>query len=98
MDYMVVAHCRYKNVGFSRKDLYNWIDSDRRVGDLVTDSEKTLAHLTSRAHSDPDFYCRYVVDGENMLRYLFWANGGIRKDYHCFGDVICFDATYNMNG
>ncbi|XVF18759.1 hypothetical protein REPUB_Repub11eG0050900 [Reevesia pubescens] len=51
-----------------------------------------------QADRDPDFYVSYIVDTENMLENLFWANSISRVDYECFSDVLTFDTTYKKNG
>ncbi|XP_020989536.1 protein FAR1-RELATED SEQUENCE 5-like [Arachis duranensis] len=39
----------------------------------------------------------YLADKEGRLVHLFWSNNCSQLDYHVFGDVVAFDATYRKN-
>jgi hypothetical protein len=43
-------------------------------------------------------YAEYAVnESGGRMKCLFWADGGSRSDYFCFGDVVAFDTTYKKN-
>ncbi|KAL6314835.1 hypothetical protein AAG906_029050 [Vitis piasezkii] len=97
MDYMVQQSGGYNNVGFTKKDLYNHVDADRRVHLRDGDAEGALAYLCGKSEMDPSFYYKYNVDEDNHLANLFWADSTSKLDYSCFGDVLAFDTTYRTN-
>ena len=53
--------------------------------------------MMARQERDPDFFFRYLVDGEGHLKGLFWADSQSRRDYEAFGDIIVFYSTYRTN-
>ncbi|KAF1863528.1 hypothetical protein Lal_00030572 [Lupinus albus] len=85
----------YRYIGFSRKDMYNQIQKQKRIGN--GDAESTLQYLNEQSKSDSTMYWRHNVDEEGKLQQLFWADGCNNFDYSIFGDVLTFDATYGRN-
>ena len=45
----------------------------------------------------PNFSFDYFTDDDNRLIGLFWCDDQCKRNYHVFGDVISFDATYRSN-
>lgn len=43
------------------------------------------------------FFYAIQVDQENRMTNFFWRDGKSRTNYNFFGDVICFDTTYQTN-
>ncbi|KAL6321046.1 hypothetical protein AAG906_012029 [Vitis piasezkii] len=82
MDYMVQQSGGYNNVGFTKKDLYNHVDADRRVQMRDGDTEGALAYLCGKFEMDPSFYYKYNVDEDNRLANLFWADS-TKSMTHC---------------
>ena len=97
MDYMVQQSGSYENVGFIQKDLYNYIDTERRTELRNGDAEGALAYLCGKAEESPHFYYKYDVNAENRLCRLFWTDARSRINYARFGDVLAFDTTYRTN-
>ena len=97
MDYMVDLSGGNRNVGFTKRDLYNQLDRDRRARMKDGDAECALVYLAGKADNDSLFYYRYNVDDENKLSRLFWTDSISRHEYRYFGDVLAFDATYKTN-
>ncbi|XP_058747429.1 protein FAR1-RELATED SEQUENCE 5-like isoform X1 [Vicia villosa] len=97
MGYMVAQKGGYASVGFTKKDLYNYLD--KKMCDLIKDGDiaASLNYLNVKSSTDPMLYAKYTVDGDGRLRSLFWADGSSRSDYFCFGDVVAFDTTYKKN-
>ncbi|KAJ0856894.1 putative MULE transposase domain, FHY3/FAR1 family [Helianthus annuus] len=50
-----------------------------------------------KKHSQPNLSYDYITDEENRLKGLFWCDDQAKHNYHVFGDVISFDATYRSN-
>ena len=42
-------------------------------------------------------YIISILDEENHLSNIFWADSTSRMDYSCFVDVLVFDLTYKTN-
>ncbi|KAL6198203.1 hypothetical protein ACLB2K_027995 [Fragaria x ananassa] len=96
-EYMVEQSGGYITFGFTRKDLYNKLDQQRRTTPFESDSEGALSYMSALAAKDPHFYCRFSVDDEDRLVNIFWRDGNSYVDYMCWGDVLVFDSTYNTN-
>lgn len=94
MGYMVSQKGRYSGVGFTKKDLYNYVDCQKGGQIKDGDALAALSYLQGKADNDPLFFskCTTFVDGK--LKHLFWADGGSKADFQCFGDVLAFDTTY----
>ncbi|KAK9288971.1 hypothetical protein L1049_017442 [Liquidambar formosana] len=97
IDHMQSQSGGYQNIGFTPKDLYNYVDGQRRKQIVDGDAMGCLAYLTAKADSDHGFFHKYTVDEQNRLTQLFFADSKSRLDYACFGDVLAFDATYSTN-
>ncbi|KAF1895891.1 hypothetical protein Lal_00033954 [Lupinus albus] len=85
----------YRYIGFSKDDMYNQIQKQRRIGN--GDGESTLQYLKEKSKLDCSMYWRHTVDEEGKLQQLFWADGCSIFYYSIFGDVLAFDATYGRN-
>ncbi|KAF1876592.1 hypothetical protein Lal_00021150 [Lupinus albus] len=85
----------YRYIGFSKKDMYNKIEKQRRIGN--GDAESALQYLKEQSKSDSAMYLRHSVDEEGKLQQLFWTDGCSIFYYSIFGDVLAFDATYGRN-
>ena len=46
---------------------------------------------------DPSYFYSIQLDDNNQILNIFWANSKSIVDYGHFGDVICFDTTYQTN-
>ena len=97
MGYMVAQKGGYAHVGFTKKDLYNHIDRNRRAKMIDGDANAALIYLWAKADHDPLLQGIYTLTDDGKLLNLFWADGTSLIDYECFGDVIAFDTTYKKN-
>ena len=96
-DCLVQVAGGYHNVGFTMKDLYNDVATERRSQLQDGDAEGALNYFSGKKESDPMFYFKYSVHEDNSLNCLFWADSSSRLDYACFGNVLAFDTTYRTN-
>ncbi|QHO56116.1 protein FAR1-RELATED SEQUENCE 5 [Arachis hypogaea] len=85
----------FQNVPFLKRDMYNQIDKQRKL--IGGDAVSCLRWLESYAEENPGTFVRYLADKENRLVHLFWSDNCSQLDYHVFGDVVAFDATYRKN-
>ncbi|XP_050369067.1 protein FAR1-RELATED SEQUENCE 5-like [Argentina anserina] len=84
-------------VRFMLKDLYNKLDSYRRLNSELGDAEATMNWLRIKRLEDPNFFCRYIRDEDGRLAALFWRDHALFLDYQAFGDVLIIDSTYKTN-
>lgn len=50
-----------------------------------------------RVDTDPDYFCRYTLDGDNRLQNSYWSDPTSCRDYKAFGQAMAFDSTYKNN-
>lgn len=87
----------YEFVGFTIKDLYNRLDSERREIMVDGDGQAAISFMNLKASRDPHFYCFFQVDEQVRLANLFWRDSQSLTDYMRFGDVLIMDTTYKTN-
>ncbi|KAK1257046.1 Protein FAR-RED IMPAIRED RESPONSE 1 [Acorus gramineus] len=86
----------YEEVGCTERDIRNYIGKNRNeLKDY--DAELFPNHFKEKSEMNPSCYFAYKVDKDNKLTHCFWADGGARKAYGHFGDVVVFDTTYSTN-
>lgn len=96
-EYLVHQAGGYKYVGFTLKDLYNSLDSERREITLDGDAQAAISFMNLKASHDPEFYCFFNADQEGRLANIFWRDSQSLIDYNSFGDVLILDSTYKTN-
>ncbi|KAK9050671.1 hypothetical protein SSX86_030359 [Deinandra increscens subsp. villosa] len=86
----------FEEVGATREDFKNYRKKHNSlIGEY--DAQMAVDHLMRKKEYMPNFSCEYITDDQNCLRGLFWADELGKKNYHIFGDVMSFDATYRSN-
>ncbi|XP_022014754.1 protein FAR1-RELATED SEQUENCE 5-like [Helianthus annuus] len=86
----------FEDVGASKVEFKN---NKRQINFFIGeyDVEMVVRHLDEKSQSQPNFSYDYFTDEENRLKGLFWCDDQAKRNYHVFGDVISFDATYRSN-
>ena len=56
MEYMVKQSGENQHVGFTKKDMYNHVDTECRIEIKDGDAEATLAYLCGNASMDSSFF------------------------------------------
>ncbi|CAH9095465.1 unnamed protein product [Cuscuta epithymum] len=97
MGYMLAQKGGYSGLGFSKKDLYNYLDRQKRFKIQDGDARAALSYIQGKADNDPIMFCKYSTTNDGKLKHLFWADGQSIVDFQCFGDVLAFDTTYKKN-
>ncbi|KAK0577377.1 hypothetical protein LWI29_032203 [Acer saccharum] len=97
MDHILEQSGSYSNIGHTKKDLQNRLDSVRRSEIQTSDSDSVISYFTAKSVTKPDFFFDYTLDEDNRFENLFWADSTSRSDYAFFGDVLAFDSTYRTN-
>ncbi|XP_020105097.1 protein FAR1-RELATED SEQUENCE 5-like isoform X3 [Ananas comosus] len=87
-----------KNVAFPPPDYKNFLQSKRMKAMQMGDAGATLKYLQSMQFNNPSFFYAIQVDEDDKITNVFWADAKSRADFNPFGDVICFDTTYKING
>lgn len=86
----------YANVGCSSVDVKN-MARDLRAFVVGVDAQMLLDQFYQKRKLCSAFYFEYATDSEDCLSRLFWSDPIARRNYHVFGDVVSFDATYSTN-
>ncbi|KAK2663093.1 hypothetical protein Ddye_001667 [Dipteronia dyeriana] len=97
MDHFVDQAGSYSNVGHTKKDLQNRLDSVQMNELQSSDIDYVISYLTVKMVIDPDFFFEYTSDEGDRFGNLFWADSTSHSGYGYFGDVLAFDATYKTN-
>ncbi|KAH9778160.1 protein FAR-RED IMPAIRED RESPONSE 1 [Citrus sinensis] len=87
----------YENIGYTEKDIRNYLDKERRLALELGDARAMLNHFTQMQEQNPNFFYAVDLDEEQRLKNIFWVDATSREDYKIFGDVVSFDTTYNTN-
>jgi zinc finger SWIM domain-containing protein 3 len=58
----------------------------------------TLEYLQKMQHNNPPFYYAVNSDEEGNLTNFFWADSRSILDFDHFGDVVCLDSGYALQG
>ncbi|XVF65608.1 hypothetical protein PTKIN_Ptkin09bG0262600 [Pterospermum kingtungense] len=95
--YMSNEVCGVENIGFTKRDCYNYVNKQKIIMIEAGDGQSLLNHFKVRASEDPMFFYTVQVDQENRVTNFFWRDSKSRIDYDCFGDVVVFDTTYRTN-
>ncbi|KAL4293429.1 protein FAR1-RELATED SEQUENCE 5-like [Arachis ipaensis] len=97
MTYMARQSGGYGMLRFTKRDLYNYVDSQRIAQINDRDAAATISYLEGKANADMMTVARYTKTVEDRLGSLFWVDRQMMEDYQLFGDVVAFDATYRSN-
>ncbi|KAL4603110.1 hypothetical protein ACB092_10G102300 [Castanea dentata] len=85
------------NVGFSRRDCHNFVQTKRKEIMEAGDGQSIINHFKEKQSEDPMFFYSVQVDQDNRIANFFWRDGRSKLDYDSFGDVVIFDTTYRTN-
>ncbi|KAL0907915.1 hypothetical protein M5K25_022370 [Dendrobium thyrsiflorum] len=86
-----------ENLGFTKRDAYNYLQKERRAKIENGDTYSLIQLFKERVAADNMFAWDVQLDEQERLMNFFWADGLARIDYDCFGDVIIFDTSYRLN-
>ncbi|CAI8617041.1 unnamed protein product [Vicia faba] len=97
MGYMVAQKGGCNDVGFTKKDLYNYFD--KKMCDVIKDGDVVAAldYLKVKSSTNSMLYTEYSINSDGRLELLFGEGGSSRSDYLCFGNALVFDTTYKNN-
>ncbi|KAL9664284.1 hypothetical protein QQ045_019683 [Rhodiola kirilowii] len=82
-------------VGAQKNDFHNFHrDVVAFIG--LDDAQLVLNNLVKKKEMCSSFFYEYSVD-KGALSGIFWADSICQLNFHAFGDVLTFDATYSLN-
>ncbi|KAJ8768700.1 hypothetical protein K2173_023604 [Erythroxylum novogranatense] len=86
-----------ENLGFIPDDYRNYLRSKRTRDAKRGDTGGVLEYLHKMQLNDSNFFYAIQVDEDDLITNIFWSDAKMRADYSKFGDVVCFDTTYQKN-
>lgn len=86
-----------ENVGFIKRDCYNFVNKEKMMMIEAGDAQSLINYFKKQEVEDSMFTYDVQVDQENRLTNFFWRDGKSSVDYNFFGDVVIFDTTYRTN-
>ncbi|XP_019185984.1 PREDICTED: protein FAR1-RELATED SEQUENCE 5-like [Ipomoea nil] len=91
-----ILDCAKANIGASKSHgLYSHIVGDySEVGATVVDFKNVRRDLRAYILGAD---AQILVDEDEQMSRLFWADPMSKKNFAAFGDVVSFDATYSTN-
>ena len=81
MGFMASQAGGYSHLRFSKKDLYNYIDRERRGKIIDGDAAAAISYLQGKVDAEPMTVARYTCTNEDRLGNLLWADGLSQVDY-----------------
>ncbi|CAL5071788.1 unnamed protein product [Urochloa decumbens] len=93
-----------RQVGFLRSisllpaDHKNYLRTKRMKVMQPGDGGAILKYLQTMQMDNPSFFYTMQIDEDDKLTNFFWADPKSRDDFNYFGDVLCLDTTYKING
>ncbi|PRQ47511.1 putative transcription factor FAR family [Rosa chinensis] len=85
------------SVGFTHKDYHSLLQSKKGEMMEARDVQNLVNYFKHKQIEDPNFFYSVKVDQFSRITDFFWRDGGSKLDYDCFGDVVCFDTTFQTN-
>ncbi|KAG8372507.1 hypothetical protein BUALT_Bualt12G0073400 [Buddleja alternifolia] len=80
-------------LGFTRRDqkiTYGTRKTDLKRGEAAT----LLESFENRRSKDPAFHFSVLLNEDDLITNIFWADARMIKDYNVYVDVFSFDTTY----
>ncbi|CAI0462315.1 unnamed protein product, partial [Linum tenue] len=71
----------YANVGYTRQDVYNYVDRCRKENISNGDATAALSYLSCKSYNDNGFFMKFKVGDDSRLEKLFWADSISRLDF-----------------
>ncbi|PKU60072.1 Protein FAR1-RELATED SEQUENCE 5 [Dendrobium catenatum] len=86
-----------ENIGFTRRDAYNFIQKIKRAKIELGDTNTLIELFKEHQLNDNMFSWDVQKDEFDRLLNFFWVDGIGKIDYDCFGDVVIFYTSYMLN-
>ncbi|XP_073049039.1 protein FAR1-RELATED SEQUENCE 5-like [Primulina eburnea] len=99
LSYMEKESHGVENLGFIRKDAYNYLNYVTKGHSRVEngDAFELIQYFKTKSNDEDLFYWDVQMDENGRLSNFFFRDSRARIDYEYFGDVLSFDTTYRTN-
>lgn len=67
------------------------------MSEMKGEVHSAIVYLKHKQIEGPSLFYSVQVDNEDKMINFFWVDGMSIADYNYFGDVACFDSTYQTN-
>ncbi|RYQ98788.1 hypothetical protein Ahy_B07g086586 [Arachis hypogaea] len=85
------------NLGFSEKDLRNYITARLRTSNVNADIREMMSYFMRMKDINPNFFYEVKLDEECKFKSVVWVDARCRASYEYYGDVVSVDSTYSTN-
>ncbi|QHN94054.1 Protein FAR1-RELATED SEQUENCE [Arachis hypogaea] len=85
------------NLGFSEKDVRNYISSRLRSTNVNADVKEMLNYFMRMKELNPNYFYAVNINEDNKFTSAVWVDARCRASYEYYGDVVSFDTTYSTN-
>ncbi|XP_020967455.1 protein FAR1-RELATED SEQUENCE 5-like [Arachis ipaensis] len=85
------------NLGFSEKDLRNYITARLRNSNVNADVREMMSYFMRMKDINPNFFYAVKLDEECKFKSAVWVDARCRASYEYYGDVVSVDSTYSTN-
>ncbi|KAG8383568.1 hypothetical protein BUALT_Bualt04G0027100 [Buddleja alternifolia] len=87
-----------QNLGFTRKDAFDYLDRLRRKTKIEDgDASALLQYFIKKSNKETSFYWSVQMGDDNRMMNFFFRDYRCMIDYEYFGDVVSVDTTYRTN-
>ncbi|XP_073309950.1 protein FAR1-RELATED SEQUENCE 5-like [Primulina huaijiensis] len=99
LSYMEKESHGVENLGFIRKDAYNYLNYVTKGHSRVEngDAFELIRYFKTKSNEEDLFYWDIQMDENGRLSNFFYRDSRARIDFEYFGDVLSFDTTYRTN-
>ncbi|XP_073152067.1 protein FAR-RED IMPAIRED RESPONSE 1-like [Henckelia pumila] len=99
LSYMEKESHGVENLGFIRKDAYNYLNYVTKGHSRVEngDAFELIRYFKTKSNEEDLFYWDIQMDENGRLSNFFYTDSRARIDFEYFGDVFSFDTTYRTN-
>ncbi|XP_016185656.1 protein FAR1-RELATED SEQUENCE 5-like [Arachis ipaensis] len=85
------------NLGFSEKDVRNYISLRLRSTNVNTDVKEMLNYFMRMKELNPNYFYVVNINEDNKFTSAVWVDARCRASYEYYGDVVSFVTTYSTN-
>ncbi|RYR54593.1 hypothetical protein Ahy_A06g029903 [Arachis hypogaea] len=85
------------NLGFSEKDVRNYISSTLLSTNVSADVKEMLNYYMRMKELNPNYFYAVNLNEDNKFMSAVWVDVRCRASYEYYGDVVSFDTTESTN-
>ncbi|RYR26679.1 hypothetical protein Ahy_B02g060962 [Arachis hypogaea] len=85
------------NLGFSEKDVRNYISSRLRSTNVNADVKEMLNYFMRMKELNPNYFYAVNINEDNKFTSAVWVDARCWASYEYYGEVVSFDTTYSTN-